>query len=75
MASLQMTIDGKSVDGCDAPIDVINPADEDCIAQAPHASATQATQAVEAAQRRSTAARGEGCNRPSGESCSINWPI
>jgi acyl-CoA reductase-like NAD-dependent aldehyde dehydrogenase len=51
MPSLQMTIDGKTVDGRDTLIDVINPADEDRIAQAPHASAAQAAQAVDAARR------------------------
>src|SRR6186997_943006 len=51
MSTLQMTIDGKSVDGRETPIDVINPADEDCIARAPHASSDQAAQAVYAARR------------------------
>ena len=51
MPSLQMTIDGKSVDGRDVPLDIINPADEACIAQVPHASASQAAEAVEAARR------------------------
>lgn len=50
MAGFKLLIDGQLVDG-DATIDVLNPATEAVLAQAPRASAAQADAAVRAAHR------------------------